>query len=474
MSESSTTDTSSAAGAAPTNTTPAQASAATSAPAAAPNAGAAARHNVRKKKKSRTGLIVVIVVGVLALLAVVVMMSGDGEGARMKVETTTVENRTIVQTVTATGMIDPQTQVKVSPEVSGEIVYLGVEEGQSVQKGQVLVRINPQSMMAERDEAQALISGAQSRVAQSEAGLLRSEQELERVKLLFEKKLSTQQELDAATAQVKIARAELSSARYAVAQSQAGFRRVRQSLSKTTIVSPISGIVTKLNSKLGEKVVGAIQMTGTEIMTVADLSVIEAVVNVSENDVVQVSLGDTAEVEVDAIPGQKFKAVVNRIANSPKQSGLGTQEQITNFEVRLRFIVPDPRFRPGMTATATIETDKKTNVLAVPIQSVTTRDTSKRVTIEDDEAKNVSVEKVTRKEEGPQPVVFVVQGGKALLRKVATGVRDDRYIEITSGLKAGDVVVSGSYKAITKDLKDSALVAEDAAKGAAARTSKEK
>jgi HlyD family secretion protein len=416
---------------------------------------------IRRKKKGRTGLVVGIVAAIVLLTIVVLVLTKGDSGDTIAVEVTTATTKTIVQTVTATGVIDPETQVKISPEVSGEIVFLGAQEGERVQKGQVLVRINPQQMLAERDEARALIAAAQARSAQARATLLRNQQDLARLEGLHAKKLTTNQELEAAQAQVKIAAAEQDAARFQVEQMQASYRRVVESVNKTTIVSPISGVVTKLNSKLGEKVVGAIQMTGTEIMTVADLSVIEAVVNVSENDVVQVALGDVADVEVDAIPGQKFRAVVSRIANSPKQAGMGTQEQITNFEVRLRFTEPDTRFRPGMTATATIETERKQNVLAVPIQSVTTREepdtSSTKVKIEEGEARNLALEKA-QKEDLPDPVVFVRTGNEVHTRIVTTGIRDDQFIEITSGLKKGDVVVSGSYRAITKDLEDGSRV----------------
>lgn len=413
------------------------------------------------RKKRRTGLVIAIV-GVLTLLAImmIVFTKGTSENT-VSVEIEQVSKRTIVQTVTATGVIDPETQVKISPEVSGEIVYLGAQEGDRVTRGQVLVRINPEQMLAQRDEAQAQIAAAQSRTAQARATLLRAQQELARLEQLFEKKLSTKSELEAAQAQVKVADADLDAANFQVQQMRASYRRVTESVNRTTITSPINGVVTKLNSKLGEKVVGAIQMTGTEIMTVADLSVIEAVVNVSENDVVQVSIGDTAMVEVDAIPDQKFRAVVSRIANSPKQSGAGTQEQVTNFEVRLRFLEPDIRFRPGMTATATIETEKKHNVLAVPILSVTTYiDTSSSgYKPEEGEARNVTLEK-SKKENEPEPVVYVKKGDRVYRQKVKVGVRDDQYVEITNGLSASDVVVSGSYRAITKELKDSSKVLE--------------
>lgn len=417
---------------------------------------------IRKRKKKRTGLILTLLgLVVVAVVAVAMMMRGKGAEA-IEVETQKVTTRTILQSVTATGVVDPETQVKISPEVSGEIVFLGAQEGEAVQKGQVLVRINPEAMAAQLDEAQAGISAAQARVAQARASLMRNEQELARVRQLFEKKLATQQDLETSEAQLNISQAEQDAARYQAQQAQAAARRVRESLSKTTIVSPISGVVTKLNSKIGEKVVGAIQMTGTEIMTVADLSVIEAVVDVSETDVVQVSIGDTAEVEVDALPNQKFPAVVSRIANSPKQSGIGTQEQLTNFEVRLRFIAPDHRFRPGMTALATIHTDRKWNVISVPIQSVTTRakeetEEGKQEEEEDVVVTNKALEK-TQRDDRPEPIVFVREGNIVRARKVETGIRDDQNIEITSGLKAGEIVVSGTYKAITKDLKDSTLV----------------
>lgn len=402
------------------------------------------------------GLVIVAVLGVVIVL---VVTGNKDPGIAVEVETVT--SRSIVQTVTATGIIDPEVQVTVAPEVSGEITFLGVKEGDVVTRGQVLVRINPESMLAQLDEARAQISTAQARQAQSRASQLRAEQDLARLQQLFDKKLATAQELEVSQSQVQIARAESDAARFQIQQVQAGLRRVQESLNKTTIVAPMSGTVTKLNSKVGEKVVGAIQMSGTEIMRIADLSVIEAVVDVSETDVVQVSLGDVAEVEVDAIPGQKFKGVVSLIANSPKQSNMGTQEQLTNFEVRLRFVSPDHRFRPGMTATATIQTDSKSNVLAVPIQSVTTRREQPEEQEDEPEnpeaATNVKLEKAER-EEKPVPIVFVRQGDSVVARPVQTGIRDDQNIEIVGGLKVGEVIVKGSYKAISKDLEHGAKI----------------
>lgn len=415
-----------------------------------------------RRKKRKTGLIVAIVLGGMVVLAIVMMQLRDSKKEGTAVEVTPVATRTIVQTVVATGMIDPETQVKISSEVSGEIIYLGVKEGDTVQKGQVLVRINRDAILAQREQAQAAVEGALARQESAKATLIRNQQELKRVEQLFEKNLSTAQDKENAETQVRIAVAEQGAAMHQVEQQQASLRQTDESLKKTTIVAPISGTVTKLNSKVGEKVVGAIQMTGTEIMTIADLSVIEAVVDVSETDVVEVSIGDTAEIEVDAIPQRKFMAVVSQIANSPKQSGAGTNEQLTNFEVRVRFIDPDERLRPGMTATATIQTAKENGVLSVPIQSVTTRterntlDSALKAAEENDNIRNLSLEK--KKDDRPQPIVFLKHGDSAVARPVETGIRDDQYIQIKSGVSIGDTVVSGSYKAISKDLEDGAKI----------------
>lgn len=417
------------------------------------------------KKKSRTGLIVGIVLVVLLGSAIAAMVLRDSEGEGTLVETEKVQRRDITQTVYGRGTIDPETQLVISSEVSGEIVFLGAKEGDVVQKGQVLVKINPQSMLAQQSESQAAISAAQARLASAKASLLRQQTELARIQQLFDKNLSTRQELDNAKSQVQISEAEVDAAGFGIDQARANSRMVQESLNKTTIRAPISGTVVKLNSKVGEKVVGAIQMTGTEIMTIADLSVIEAVVDVSENDVVQVKLNDTVDVEVDAIANEKFKAYVSQIANSPKKSGLGTTDQVTNFEVRVRFVNPDSRLRPGMTATATVKTATAKNVLSVPLQSVTSRDENKEedsIRAAEEEERNVkNVKLASKKEEKAQPIVFVKVGDSVTVRKVEYGIRDDQYYEIKSGLKEGEEIISGGYKAISKDLEEGSKVRID-------------
>lgn len=421
-----------------------------------------------KRRKRKSGLVLFLILGGLIVIVVAMALLRGGEGEGILVETEQAKARTITETVTAPGVVEPETQVVVSSEVSGEIVYLAVEEGAQVQKGQVLVRINPESMLAQLEQANATILSSQSRVASARASMLKAESEFERLRKLHEKQLVTDQEFDAARTQVEIARAEVEASQYQVDQSQANYRQVQESVKKTTIVSPISGVVTKLNVKLGEKVVGAIQMTGTEIMTVADLSVIESVVDVVETDVVGINVGDEANIEVDAIPGEKFRAIVSRIANSPKTLGVGTQEQLTNFEVRLRFLAPDPRFRPGMRTTAVITTERKEGVISVPIQAVTAR----RDTTEErgsgggatGEVRDLRLE--SDQEEERKTIVFVVQGDSVVTQEVSTGIRDDRYVEVTSGLNAGTEIVSGSYQAISKDLENGAKIRLKNASGA--------
>ncbi|MGE3801393.1 MAG: efflux RND transporter periplasmic adaptor subunit [Candidatus Kapaibacterium sp.] len=416
----------------------------------------------RKRKKRRSGVILTVaLVATVAIVAAAVLSNGGGEEGTL-VETEKAEKRTIVETVTATGVVEPETQVVISSEVSGEIVYLGVEEGDRVSKGQVLIRINPESIYAQREQASAQILAAKSQVSSANATLTKAESEFKRLSTLYEKKLVTEQEVEAAETQLKVSRSQLESAEFQVEQAEANYKQVQESVKKTTITAPISGVVTRLNVKQGEKVVGAIQMTGTEIMTIADLSVIESVVDVVETDVVGIDVGDEAEIEVDALPNETFRAVVSRIANSPKQSGVGSQDQLTNFEVRLRFLDPDVRFRPGMTATALINTQSKANVISVPIQSVTTRDPKAKEKSSEDESE---VQDLRLEHDGtkkkPQTIVFLVDSGKVTQRQVTTGLRDDRYIEITSGLAEGDVVVSGSYKVISKELEEGMVVRVD-------------
>jgi HlyD family secretion protein len=369
--------------------------------------------------------------------------------------------------VTATGKIQPEVQVKISPEVSGEIVELPVKEGDRVRRGALLMKIKPDLYVAQRDQAEAGL-------AQMKASLTKSEAEFERVRSLYDKGMVSKSEYD-------IARAAFESSEAAIAQAGASLNQARESLRKTTIFAPMDGIVSQLNSELGERVLGTVQFQGTDVMTIADLSRMEARVEVSENDVILVSIGDTARISVDAFPDRKVIGLVYEIANTAKSKGLGTQEEVTNFEVKIRVLDKNVSLRPGMSMTADIETETKQNVLAVPIQSVTTRMPKKEPGQGEPEGQGGAMVvsgtgQRPRTETKPKEIVFVVENSVAKAVTVKRGIANDTYVEITEGVNEDVQVVSGSYKAINRELEDGAKVrVEEPRKGgpggqAAART----
>ncbi len=402
-------------------------------------------------RKNRKKLIIFSIIGLLAVTAGVVLFLGSKKEPIIPVQVEKVSRRTITQVVTATGKIQPEIQVKISPEVSGEIVALPVKEGQRVKKGDVLLKIKPDVYIAQRDQyAAGLIS--------ARANLTRAETEYKRYKELFSKGLISQADYD-------LANATYESAKGSYAQAKASLDQANEALRKTTILSPMDGTVSQLNSRLGERVLGTQQFQGTEVMTIADLSRMEARVDVSETDVILISIGDTARISVDALPDTKINAVVYEIANTAKSKGLGTQEEVTNFEVKMRIITPNVPLRPGMSMTADIETETKQNVLAVPIQSVTTRmpkmegkeppkDGEERQIVAAGRPGNGKMKNEMKAKE----VVFVVENNVVKAIPVKRGISDDAYVEITEGIKEGMQVVSGTYKAINRELEDGSKV----------------
>lgn len=402
-------------------------------------------------RKNRKKLIIFSIIGLLAVTAGVVLFLGSKKEPIIPVQVEKVSRRTITQVVTATGKIQPEIQVKISPEVSGEIVALPVKEGQRVKKGDVLLKIKPDVYIAQRDQyAAGLIS--------ARANLTRAETDYKRYKELFSKGLISQADYD-------LANATYESAKGAYAQAKASLDQANEALRKTTIVSPMDGTVSQLNSRLGERVLGTQQFQGTDVMTIADLSRMEARVDVSETDVILISIGDTARISVDALPDRTINAVVYEIANTAKSKGLGTQEEVTNFEVKMRIITPNVPLRPGMSMTADIETETKQNVLAVPIQSVTTRmpkmegkespkDGEERQIVEAGRPGNGKMKNEMKAKE----VVFVVENNVVKAIPVKRGISDDSYVEITEGINEGMQVVSGTYKAINRELEDGSKV----------------
>lgn len=407
------------------------------------------------KKSKRKKVIIISIVALVLVALVVIVIMGSKKDPITAVQSEKVTARTITQVVTATGKIQPEVQVKISPEVSGEIVALPVKEGQQVKKGDILMKIKPDVYIAQRNQYAAA-------VMQAKAALDRSEPDFKRVESLFKLGMVSQADFDQARATYETAKA-------AYQQATASLAQTEESLRKTTVLAPMDGTVSQLNSELGERVLGTQQFQGTEVMTIADLSRMESRVNVSENDVILVHVGDTARVAVDALTNRKVNAVVYEIANTATSTGTGTQEEVTNFQVKMRVVEKDVPLRPGMSCTVDIETQTKQNVLTVPIQSVTTR--VAKVEVKEGEgdqptgmAQTTKTSVKTREENKPKEIVFVVENGVVKATPVVRGISNDQYVEIASGLSEGLQVVSGSYKAINRELEDGAKVRVEEAK----------
>ncbi|MGQ9643418.1 MAG: efflux RND transporter periplasmic adaptor subunit [Ignavibacterium sp.] len=410
------------------------------------------------KTKSKKKLFIFGGLGLLIVILLVLVFAAGSKEEIILVTTEKVEKRIITQTVAATGTIEPEFKVVITPEVTGEIIELPVKEGDHVKKGQLLIRIKGDQYKAQKEQIEAGLQSARASLKIREAELQKITADFNRIKELHAKKLASDAEREAAEANYLTAKASYDVAVANVSQNEARLKEILESLYKTTIYSPMEGVITSLKVELGERVLGSNFTQGTELMTVSDLKNIEAVVEVDENDVVLISKGDTAIVKVDAFKDKEFKGVVTQIGNSAKTRGLGTQEQVVNFEVRIKLIDPDDKLRPGMSCTADIQTETVTNVLAVPIQSVTIRSKTPEQKSEQGEEEAIVERKNSDKNDKPKEIVFIVESGKAKSIEVTTGISDADYIEIKSGLKGGEEVVSGSYRAISRELQDGSKV----------------
>jgi len=406
-------------------------------------------------KNTRLLKILVPAVVVLIAFAIIGQKAGwFGKAAAVKVAVENAQKRTITETITANGKIQPEKEVKITPDVSGEIVELTVKEGDHVEKGQLLIRIKPDVYISQKDRSMAAISSARARLAQAEAQFIQAELSFNRTKQLYSEETISKSEYEQAEASYSVAKAEVDAAKFSVVSAEASLKEANENLVKTSIYAPMTGTVSMLLVELGERVAGTGMMAGTEMLRVADLSRMEAQVEVNENDIPRVKLGDTATIEVDAYVDYKFRGVVTEIANSAKTTGVSA-DQVTNFDVKI-LVLPESYkdltdkgtvhpLRPGMSATVEIRTETKSGVVTVPIQSVTTRtDTTKIV-------KTVSNEDI-------RTLVFITDGERALARDVKTGIQDNSYIEIISGVSEGDRVISAPFSAISKKLSDSSLV----------------
>ncbi len=403
-------------------------------------------------------------IGILVLLVVAVWLKKAGvignanEG--IEVEIGEAKRVTIIETVTASGKIQPEIEIKLAPEVSGEIIELPVKEGDKVKAGDLLVQINPDIYESSVTRAHATVKSAQAGVSQSEAQFVEAEKSYKRNKKLKEQEVISQADFDGFERAYNVALHSLEAANSQLESARATLKEARENLKRTTILSPQAGSISVLNVELGERVVGTIQTSGTELLRVANLENMEVLVEVNENDIVRVSLGDTAEVEVDAYLNKIFEGVVTEIANSANLAGVSA-DQVTTFEVKIRIIsdsysdidlkgMASP-FRPGMTATVDIQTEVAEGILTVPIGAVTTRtDTASSSRYKRKDEKTVT----DNEDEESYEVVFVLDqdNKKVIVRVVTTGIQDDKNIEIKTGLKEGDVIVVGPYSAVSKKL----------------------
>jgi len=433
----------------------------------------------KKQRALRKRRIIYGLGGVFVLWLILSIMLSKREKP-IPVTTDKAARRTILQTVSATGKVQPETEVKISPEVAGEIIDLPVSDGLNVKKGDLLVRIKPDSYKALLEAQEAAISSAKATNLQQKATMLKTDQDLKRAEDMYAKKTISIQEYNAAQAARDVATNTYESSLHEIERAQAGSSQARDQLSKTTVYSPVDGTVTILNSKLGERIVATGQFAGTEVMRVADLSKMQAVIDVNENDVPNVKVGDKANVKIDAYGDRKFKGIVAQIGNTGKTTGSGTQEEVTNFEVKINLDRDNVLLRPGLSCTADIETNMVKDAVAVPMQAVTIRSGESNLSPEEIEKKkmksaardkgdnsaeyvNERQEKALQREEHEKlaKVVFLKKGGKAQSVKVTTGISDDTFMEIKTGVQPGDEVISGSYSAISRKLKDGAKVAYD-------------
>lgn len=417
----------------------------------------------------------ILLIAVVSIIVILLIGSSLGwfgkKGDFKEVDIDKVALSNIVEKVSATGKIQPEKEVKISSEVSGEIIELPFREGQQVKKGDLLVKVNPDLIQSAVNRSQAGYQNVKAGLEQAEASLREAKLSYDRNKLLFEKGIISKADWDKAVSSYEIAQATKQSAYYNVQSAGASVNEAMDNLSRTSIYAPMDGTISKLDVELGERVVGTQQMAGTEILRVANLKNMEVEIDVNENDIVKVRIGDSTIVEVDAYLKKEFRGVVTEIANSAGETL--TADQVTNFKVKVRIIEasyadlikdkPDTYspFRPGMTATVDILTDQRKNAVAVPISAIVIKtDTTSAKT---PYKKSADSNKPKVNEEQKFECVFVVNNGEAKLRVVKTGIQDDSKIEIVSGLKEGDRIITGPYNMVSKTLRSGDKVEQKSA-----------
>ena len=426
----------------------------------------------KKKIYILVGVVVTLIIVLITLKSKGIIGGNDDS---KQVETSKVDEITIIETVSATGKIQPEIEVKISSEVSGEIIALPIKEGQVVKKGDLLVKINPDLYTSGYNRTVSNLSGTKAGLSQADATFKEAKASYDRSKTLFDKGIISRSDWDKAIAAFEGAKANKESAYYNVQSANATVKEAKDNLGRTTIYAPADGTISSLDVELGERVLGTQQMTGTELLRVANLNNMEVEVDVNENDIVKINIGDSTKIQVDAYLKKEFKGIVTSISNSA--SAATTADQVTNFKVKVRILKESYQdllegkpatyspFRPGMTATVDIITERKEKVIGVPISAVVIKsDTTATKSYEiEDEGED---KKVAPKNDKKFECVFVKVGNKAKIRIVKTGIQDDTNIEVVSGLKKGDVVIVGPYTTVTKDLNsgDKVTLAKDSDK----------
>ncbi len=410
---------------------------------------------MKRKKKIIIGSVIVLVL-VIIIIAISTRKKGDEANV---VQTAKVGRQKIVETVTATGRIQPKTQVKISADVAAKITNLYVKEGDWVEKGDLLVQLDRERFLASVESAEANVRSAESNASLAKENMLKAEKDYARAKELFDKNLESQAILDQAYATAQVEKARHKSVMEQVEQAKAVLKQAKDDLSKTTIYAPMAGTISELNKEVGEIALGS-QFQEDVIMIVSNLSGMEALVNVDENDIVSVALGDSAKIEVDALPNKVFRGEVSEIASSAKITGAGTTDQKTEFEVKITVLDPGEELRPGMTASSDIITETRDNAISIPIQCVTVRTPDQLKKKETKSSGNVALADTISKQnfvpdkDGFVSVAFVVEKGLAKAIQVKTGIQSETHIEILEGLSEGDEIVTGSYRAISQTLQN--------------------
>ena len=398
-----------------------------------------------------------IIAAAVLIIAVLIIFGTKNKNKAIEVTSEVISKKTITEVIPANGKIRPVVEVKISPDVSGEIIDLNFKEGDLIKKGELIIKIKQDVYISMKERSEASLNSVKAQLTQQLAQFSLVEQTYKRSKTLFDQKAISESEYENALSQYNVTKEQIKAAEFNVKSATAALKEAQENLIKTTIYAPMDGIISKMSVEKGERVVGTSQMAGTELLRIANFDHMEVLVDVNENDIIRIKQNDTASIEVDAYPNRKFTGVVTQIANSAKNIG-SSVEQVTNFEVKI-LILPESYsdlivngknpFRPGMSATASIQTDKKYNILTVPLQAITTRTDLKGDTTKKSKLADEMLEQV-----------FVIKADNTLeVREITTGIQDISNIEVVKGLKEGDKVVTGPYSAISKTLKAGTKVA---------------